>query len=196
MAQDTNTVAPSTDKARQSARDTAAGQRSGKGRPTPRRSESQRRRTPVKAPETRREAAREYRRRLKEERGQTRQALVTGDQRALPRRDAGPVRQLVRDIVDARRNAGGLFFFGAILVFVLSLSNVELLDKIAFYLFLALWALVITDSIVLSRYIKAAVKVRFPEDDGRGHALYGIMRALQIRKLRLPKPHVNRGDKI
>ena len=37
-------------------------------------------------------------------RGSTRERMAMGDDSYLPARDRGPVRKLVRDVVDARRN--------------------------------------------------------------------------------------------
>src|SRR4051812_37129839 len=71
----------------------------GKGRPTPKRRDAEKRRTgPVAPPPTnRREAARRMRAETKERRTLARQALRTGDERYLPARDQGPERRLVRN---------------------------------------------------------------------------------------------------
>src|SRR3954453_1474305 len=75
----------------------------GKGRPTPKRREAERRRKAVVAPKTRKEAAQLQRERLRKTRRPTREGVARGDQRALAPRDAGPVRAFVRDYVDSRR---------------------------------------------------------------------------------------------
>ena len=36
---------------------------------------------------------------------------------------------------------------------------------------------------------------RFPDDNTKGAVAYGLMRTLQMRRLRLPKPQVGRGTK-
>jgi hypothetical protein len=75
----------------------------GKGRPTPKRSEAQKRRGgPVPPPPaTRREAAKRLRAERAADRKGGSRRVDTGRQLA---RDAGPVRALVRDVVDGRRN--------------------------------------------------------------------------------------------
>ena len=73
------------------------GTTAGKGRPTPKRSESERRRRPYTAPGDRKEANRQYRDRQRQERTRRQQGLQRGEQWALPPRDRGPVKALARD---------------------------------------------------------------------------------------------------
>src|SRR5947208_3164032 len=82
---------------------------SGKGRPTPKRRDAQKRRRTA-APTNRKEAAKIRRERAREARVQQRQALQSGDERHLPPRDAGPAKRLARDYVDARFTLGQIFF--------------------------------------------------------------------------------------
>ena len=84
---------------------------SGKGRPTPKRSEAQGRRQgpPPPPPTTRKEAYKRMRAQQAVRRTETRQGAARGDDAYLPARDRGPVRKLVRDVVDARRNIGSFF---------------------------------------------------------------------------------------
>jgi hypothetical protein len=42
--------------------------------------------------------------------------------------------------------------------------------------------------------VKSLAAERLPGESTRGLALYSAMRALQIRRLRVPKPRVNPGD--
>src|SRR5580704_17148358 len=81
----------------------------GKGRPTPKRADARKARRNA-APHTKKEAAAQQRDRNRSERAKARQALVTGDERHLPARDAGPERRLARDIVDSRFTIGQVFF--------------------------------------------------------------------------------------
>src|SRR5215218_8369434 len=84
---------------------------SGKGRPTPRRSEAQGRRPgpPPPPPTTRKEAYKRMREQQAVRRSETRQGMARGDDNYLPARDRGPVRRTVRDVVDSRRNVGSWF---------------------------------------------------------------------------------------
>ena len=168
-----------------------------KGRPTPSRREAERaRRERVKPVLNRREAARKRREDARAARLAQRAALLAGDESRLPLRDRGPVRSRVRDLVDSRRNLGD-FFLPMVLVAFLATLVPSAAVKI--YATLALYAavlLLITDLFVLSRRIKGNLRVRFPDQDTKGAVMYGVMRATQLRRLRLPKPKVSPGAKI
>lgn len=168
-----------------------------KGRPTPKRSAAAgQRKRPVAAPTNRREAAKAARLRMREERLSARKGLASGDERLLPARDAGPVRRYVRDIVDSRRNAGGLFFLGAVLILGLSLTQAPLLVVVSYLLFLGLWVGLVVDGIFLVRRVRRDVPARFPGQSARGLGAYAVMRSIQIRRLRLPPPKIARGTTV
>jgi hypothetical protein len=172
----------------------------GKGRPTPKRSESQqRRRTPVVAPTTRREAYRMRRQRIKSERQTTRSALATGDEKHLPARDAGPGRRLARDVVDSRRNLAEMFMPLALVAFIALIAVGSRAPVAAAYVNLALLLLfvaVIVDSIRVGRRARQLVAERHGEAETRGVAMYAAMRASSLRRLRMPPPKVQRGAKV
>lgn len=169
----------------------------GKGRPTPKR---QRANPPPPPPMSRKEAYARLREKSKEERVESRAGIRSGDDRYALARDRGPIRRLVRDVVDARRNAGS-YFFGSALLIVIVTSIPGLPPVVAFavsYLWLALIGVLFFDSFLLSRVIGRAIGDRFPEETGslRGHKFYGIMRAATFRRLRNPRPKVKLGDTI
>lgn len=170
----------------------------GKGRPTPKRSEKVKRKVPVKAPQTRKEAYQLARENAKSRRGSIKTAYARGDDRILPPRDRGPVKGFARDYVDARRNAGGLFLPGALLILVFYLLGrvSEDFATIGTLIWAAMIAAIILDSSSLSRMVKAEARKRFPGEPTRGLGRYAVLRALQVRKLRLPPPRVERGTKI
>jgi hypothetical protein len=39
--------------------------------------------------------------------------------------------------------------------------------------------------------IRRALREQFPEDTGRGHVAYGVMRTLTMRRMRVPRPQVH-----
>jgi hypothetical protein len=172
----------------------------GKGRPTPRRREAQRRRTgPVAPPpKTRREAYKRMREQGTERRTNLREGMKTGDERYLLPRDQGPERKLVRDIVDSRRNAGTLFLFVAVVYFLGLFVRDARFQAIAVSLWIAVLALLIIDSSVLGIRIRRLVQQRFPDTGERMFrlVLYGVTRATMIRRWRAPKPQVALGDRV
>lgn len=170
----------------------------GKGRPTPKRSEKVKRKVPVKAPQTRKEAYQLARENAKVRRRTIKTAYARGDDRILPPRDRGPVKAFVRDFVDVRRNAGGLFLPGALVILVCYLLGQvsTVFATLGAILWAAMIAGIILDSSALSRSVKAAVRAKFPNEPTRGLGRYAVLRALQVRKLRLPPPRVARGDKL
>ena len=131
------------------------------------------------------------------ERGTARGA-ARGDQVHLPARDRGPVRKLVRDVVDSRRNAGSFFLFVAALVLVGNFVPNEQLRSYTVSLWLVFFLVIIADSIVLGRKVKKTVLERFPNQDHKmkGLVWYGITRATMVRRWRFPKPEVALGTKV
>ncbi|WP_164703049.1 DUF3043 domain-containing protein [Modestobacter sp. KNN46-3] len=172
----------------------------GKGRPTPRRNEAQGRRSgPVPPPPTtRKEAYKRMREQQAAGRGNTRLAAARGDDSALPARDRGPVRRLVRDVVDARRNAGSFFLAVAALVLVGYFIPVPAVQSYTVFVWFAFFLVIIGDSFLLGRRIKAKVTERFPDTDQKMRSLvwYGVSRATMIRRWRFPKPQVPLGAEV
>jgi len=180
----------------------AAARAAGKGRPTPKRSEAQGRRAgpPPPPPTTRKEAYKRMRQTQASRRVESRAGAARGDDNYLPARDRGPVRKLVRDVVDSRRNVGSFFLVIAavallgVIVPSLAVKNYSSVVLLAFFLVL------IVDSVVLSRRIKRKVAERFPNDPQakrtRGLVWYGISRSTMIRRWRFPKPEVPLGTEV
>lgn len=175
-----------------------------KNRPTPTRREREEARKRPVVPVDRKAAAKANRDRMRTERDQQRTALLNGDESGLGPRDAGPIRRFVRDVVDARWNVGefylALAFVAIILVLGPQLLGMSLQQSAQIQLLstAVLWAMilgVLVDSYLLNRRIKRMMRERFGEEvPTRGHVAYGVTRALQIRRWRLPRPAVARGE--
>ncbi len=175
----------------------------GKGRPTPKRREAEtRRRGPAPPPpRTQREASRlaranrpdkDQRRRDAAER---RERMAAGDDRFLMPRDRGPVKAYIRDIVDSRPHLMGLFMPLAVIV-VLSL----LVPLPAAQQYLSLFSLIaltvmVAEGIILGATVTRKAREKFPDAtiNPLGTGWYAFTRASQLRKLRVPKPRVERG---
>ncbi len=166
----------------------------GKGRPTPKRREAEKgRRRSITAPGNRKEAYRQTRARQREERAKSMQALRTGDERALPPRDRGPVKRYARDLVDARRSVAEFFLPLALIILVLTFTGSTRLNYIGSTLWLALVVLIFIDSIVLTTRLRRGLRRSFPDENHRGAVPYVLMRSMQIRRFRLPPPRVKAG---
>lgn len=167
---------------------------SGKGRPTPKRSDARKARRNA-TPKNRKEAANLQRDKRREERRLAHQSRMSGDERHLPPRDAGPERRLARDIIDARFTYGQVFFGLIIVVFVLSLANSTQVKVFANYLALFSLTLMVVDGAMNGRRAKRAVIDKYGTDNVRGVSSYAFMRALLPRRFRRPPPRVARGGR-
>ena len=164
----------------------------GKGAPTPTRKEAEAARKARLSgttgdPKADRKAAREADRKARYE---ARLALQAGDERRLPARDAGPVKAYVRDFVDGRISAGELFIPVALVVLVAGFIRIQWVQVVLLYAWSAMLLGVVLDSVFLWYRLRKTLPERFPDESRRGALSYGILRSLQIRKLRLPPPKV------
>lgn len=186
-----------------------------KGRPTPKRSAAAKRRGPVApAPLTAAEARqrrKEMRKTLtKEERkaekiarradmAERREKMMAGEEAYLLPRDRGPVRRYVRDVVDSRRNVLGLFMPAALamIFFMLALPGLQF-QQILSYAMLVLVLVMVLDGFILGRKVNRLVDAKFPDNTESGWKLgfYASSRASQLRRMRAPRPMVERGAEV
>lgn len=167
-----------------------------KGRPTPKRSVSEKRRAPVAAPTNRRDAARLSRQQSAVKRNERRKGLVSGVESELPAKDRGPVRRYTRDWVDSKRT---LAEFLLPLVFLFFLPQLFTTGNTRYVFTIALDIVVLVvfaELVIMIWLLKRALDREFPEGgQGRkGAVTYGGMRLAAIRMFRLPKPAVRRGE--
>lgn len=167
-----------------------------KGRPTPKRSEAQsQRRSVANTTLTRKDAAKRQRDERRVAMDRQRQALASGDERYLPARDKGPVRKFARDWIDSRFNVAEFFLPMAVVILVLSMVRVGALQSIALLLWLIVIVLIVLDAVVSAVRLRKRLAERFPDQNTKGAVRYALMRSLQMRRLRLPKPQVKRGER-
>lgn len=169
----------------------------GKGRATPKRSEAEAaRKARAKPPRTRKEAAKVMRQKRYEERMKAREAMQTGDDRYLPARDRGKVRGFCRNYVDARYNVAE--FLLPLLVVILLLSFLQ--TQWAVLALFGLWIVTIAgtalDTVYLIYRLRRELKQRFPDERTRGSLPYAVLRSTQLRRFRMPKPQVQRGQAV
>ena len=173
----------------------AAAKADGKGRPTPTRKEAEEARKQRLTASRDRKGSALARQRASEQRAKVRQAMETGDERYLPARDRGPVKKFVRDYIDTRRTIGEylLVVFFIAIIFGWTVPSVA---AVSGWAFLVILVLMLADSVRVVRGVKAEVQKRFGDDQTKGVAMYAVMRAWQMRRLRLPKPQLKHGDSI
>lgn len=157
-----------------------------KDRPTPSRREAeaarrQRVRQTLSAKEARRLAAQQNRaQRLK----------------AVSAREAVPERTLMRDYVDARFSLGEFLLPSLVIILALSflsvaVPNITYFSTILMYVFILA---VLADCFFMWRGFKKVLAERLPGTSPRGLLMYGVNRAIQIRRFRIPPPRIKRGD--
>lgn len=169
----------------------------GKGRPTPTRKQAEEaRRQALKGPADPKARRKVEREQARQQRIAARDALMAGDERALPPRDAGPVKRFVRDYIDGRRTLAEYFIIIAVVVLIVGLfRNPQVQVAVSFVWFIMLVLLIVDMSILLLRLRKQLAE-KFPDPaERKGTMFYAAMRALQIRRLRLPPPKVRPGGR-
>ncbi|MFI0444920.1 DUF3043 domain-containing protein [Actinomadura sp. 6N118] len=169
----------------------------GKGRPTPKRAEAQKaRRQPITAPSNRKEAYKRVREKQAEQRVKAREGMAKGDEKYLLKRDKGRVRRLARDYVDGRRTIGSYLMYGMFAIVALSLLPIAAAKLLVLFAPPVLLAAVFIEGLLISRRIKKLAAEQYPDEETKGVGLYAAMRAMQIRRLRVPAPQVKPGQKV
>lgn len=167
----------------------------GKGRPTPSRREAEAaRKQTLKIPKDPKAAKAASRERAREARQRQRQGMLAGDPRYLPARDQGAGRAFARDFVDSRFTLAETFIFVAILVLVLGFIRNPVVQQWVSIGFFAFTAVIVVDMAILLITLSSRAKKQFADPKERkGLALYAALRAMQIRRLRVPPPRVKIG---
>lgn len=173
-----------------------------KGRPTPKRSEAERNRyqpiTGTRTGSSRPAGPRtaEDKTRDRGDRAKRMEAMKRGEEWALGPRDRGPVRKLARDYVDAHRRPSEFYMYLLIVLLVALLSRNKALNSAVSYLVMAMIAVILVDGFLIRRALRKLAAERLPGVSMNGMTLYAVMRALQIRRWRMPAPRLKPGDKV
>jgi hypothetical protein len=168
----------------------------GKGRPTPKRSESERRRRYQLAPEDRKQAAKQARGRDRSERARKTEAMRRGEEWALPAKDRGPVRALARDYVDSKRRFSEFYMYGLVVLLFLLFLRSPVVQTVLPVVLIVMVLIMVGEGFWIGSRVARLAAERYPGQSTRGIKMYSGMRALQIRKLRFPKPRVKPGETI
>lgn len=160
--------------------------KSKKDRPTPSRKEAEAaRRQRVNRTLSKREARQEASRAARAQR-----------MRTVSARELMPEKVLLRDYVDSRRSLGEFLLPSLVVILATTflgaaLPRLTLIMTAAMYLYILL---VLLDGFLMWRGFKKVLAARLPGADPRGLAMYGMNRAIQIRRFRVPPPRVKRGQ--
>jgi hypothetical protein len=129
---------------------------------------------------------------------QRRERMLAGDEKYLLPRDRGPVKAYVRDLVDSRRHLAGAFMPLALLVIVVILVPSPIVQSYVSLVSMVMLVAIIVEGVLLGRIVNRRVRERFPKASESPASLgfYAMTRATQLRRLRVPKPRINRGDPI
>lgn len=168
-----------------------------KGRPTPTRKEAEAAaRARAKVPRTRKEIAAAQRAARAESSKKVRAAMKSGDERFLPARDRGPVRRFVRDFVDSRFSFIELMIPVMLLTLVMGWSGNAALVQIGNMILLGGIMLIVVDVVFMRLRLRRELARRFPDESTKGTTYYAVMRALQMKFMRLPKAQVKIGQQL
>jgi hypothetical protein len=166
-----------------------------KNRPTPKRREQEAARKKPLVVTDRKAARQADRLRRRESSAKMREAMLTGDDRHLPARDKGPERRFIRDYVDARWNLGEFMLPVMLVVLALSFIRLPWAQLGVFVLVYGLLLVAIGDAFLMWRRLKKRLAAKFGTGGvPKGAAMYAVMRAFQMRRSRMPRPLVKRGE--
>ncbi len=147
-------------------------------------------------PRTRKEIAKAQRAARVESSQRVRSAMKSGDERYFLARDKGPVRSFIRDFVDSRFSFIELMIPLLILTMVLGYSGNPTLASMGNTILLGTMLLVVVDLFFMRRRMRRELDRRFPEESTKGTTYYAVMRSLQMKFMRLPKPKVKIGQQL
>ena len=184
-SQDTSSTSPVVDKP------------GGKGRPTPSRKEAEAAaKARAKVPRTRREQMMAQRGARSESSKTVRQGMKDGDERYMLARDKGPVRRFIRDFVDSRFSFVELMVPLLIVTLLLGYSGSPYLVGVGNTVLLGTVLLVVLDIFLMRFKLRRELARRFPDEPTKGTTYYAIMRALQMKFMRMPKAQVKIGQTL
>ena len=164
-----------------------------KNRPTPKRRDQEALNKRPLIVTDRKAASKQDKTARREAMAKQRAGMLVGDEKYLPARDKGPRRRFIRDSVDARWNIGEFMLPIMLIVLLLSFVRTTWALLAVFILVYGLILVAIADAVLMWRRTRRKVEAKFGQAE-KGDAWYAIMRAFQMRRTRMPKPQVDRGE--
>ena len=167
----------------------------GKGRPTPSRKEAQAAaRERARAGIDKKAAQKLVRERRTAANRKMREGIKAGEEKYLPVRDQGPVRRYIRDWVDSRITFTEFMLPLLLLIMALMYLGSGAVKDFGATLQSVTLLVVVVDILMMNFRLKRALKARFPDESPKGTFFYALMRALQLRFMRMPKTAVKLGQ--
>jgi hypothetical protein len=123
-------------------------------------------------------------------------AMKRGEAWALNPRDRGPTRALARDFVDSKRRISEYYMYVLVVLVVAVFFRSTAATTIISPLVLVLVVVILADAWLIRRSLTRLIAERLPGESARGLTLYAVMRALQIRRFRVPAPRVQPGQRF
>lgn len=167
----------------------------GKGRPTPKRKEREAANLRPLVGSDRKEANKASKAKYNEARDRARIGMANGEEKYLPARDKGPQKRFVRDFVDARFSFGELMIPVMLVIIILTLVDNVQVQVISIVALWGFFILAVLDCLLAGVQVGRRLNAKFGEENvKKGYRWYTAMRCLQLRRMRLPKPQVKRGQ--
>lgn len=165
-----------------------------KNRPTPTRREAEAARRQPLVPTDRKAAAKASRLKEREARMKQREAMMNGEEWALLPRDRGPHKAFIRDHVDSRWNLGE--FVLPIMIVGLPLTMIQNATTVTIGILLVYGAMLATivDLAISKLQLNKRYGARYGTKPPKGTMWTIAARSIQMRRTRVPKPKVNRGQ--
>lgn len=167
----------------------------GKGRPTPKRKEREAANQRPLVGNDRKVANKAAKAKYNEARDRARIGMANGEEKFLPARDKGPQKRFVRDYVDARFSFGELMIPVMLIIIVLTLIDDPQIQVLSIMGLWGFFILAVLDCVLAGVQVGRRLGAKFgAENVKKGYRWYAAMRCLQMRRMRLPKPQVKRGQ--
>lgn len=186
--------------------ESAPAKKGGKGRPTPKRKDTQKGdlRPLVPTAEQRKARRKEEKQRMRARQDREYEAMETGDIDHMPRAERLPIRIYVRDYVDARINIAEFFVPVALVLMIVALIFAAVNPIVSNILTLVMYVYLIAaivDLVIMWWAPKNGLRNRLIAKYGQGAmkaarcATYACSRSLQLRRWRIPKPRYDKRGK-
>jgi hypothetical protein len=105
------------------------------------------------------------------------------------------VKRFARNFVDVRYTIGEILLPLFFVVFAMLFID-QSIAAYASAAWLVILGLMFGDAARIARGVRTGVRSKFGDDEVKGVAMYAVLRAWQMRRLRLPKPLLKHGENM